>query len=99
MPLTLSSARAPARAPAAPPARGRPAPFPETVAPMLAVLSAGLPPDGRSYSFEYKWDGVRAVCFWDGRSVRLSSRNHLDMTVQYPELQAIGPALGARTAV
>src|SRR5688572_781270 len=77
---------------------GAPAAMPREVAPMLAT-SSDLPCDGGDYSFEYKWDGVRAICFWGGRRLRLSSRNRLDMTVQYPELQALGPALGSRTAV
>src|SRR5438477_7529183 len=65
------------------------------VAPMLATLS-DLPCDPQHYSFEFKWDGVRALCYWDGRSLRLESRNLLDITGRYPELQALGTALGRK---
>src|SRR5688500_7564619 len=76
------------------PARGVKLSMPADLAPMLAVAS-DLPADDGKSAYEYKWDGVRALCYWDGRSLRLRSRNNLDMTVQYPELQALGPALGA----
>src|SRR5688572_19427874 len=76
------------------PARGVKLSMPADLAPMLAVGS-DLPADDGKWAYEYKWDGVRAICYWDGRHLRLRSRNNLDMTVQYPELQALGPALGA----
>ena len=60
---------------------------------MLATAMDVLP-RGDGWAYEFKWDGVRAICYWDGRNLRLRSRNNLDMTVQYPELQALGPALG-----
>ena len=65
---------------------------------MLALLS-DLPCDQDSYSFEYKWDGVRAIAFWDGSRLRLQSRNLLDITHSYPELAALGRALGRRRAI
>lgn len=65
---------------------------------MLATL-APLPPDGRNWSFEYKWDGVRALARWDGKSLRLLTRNLLDATDRYPELHALGPALGKTPAI
>ena len=65
---------------------------------MLAVPGE-LPPDPQRYSFEYKWDGVRALCFWDGHRLRLLSRNQLDITHRYPELLALGKALGSQAAV
>lgn len=74
-------------------------PRPHSIAPMLAQSADCLPADGSHYGFEYKWDGVRAICYWDGRTVTLSSRNQLNMTVQYPELGALGPALGDRRVV
>jgi bifunctional non-homologous end joining protein LigD len=77
-----------------PRARGVKLSMPADLSPMLAV-GADLPPDDGKWAYEYKWDGVRALCYWDGRSLRLRSRNNLDMTVQYPELQALGPAVGA----
>jgi bifunctional non-homologous end joining protein LigD len=66
---------------------------------MLAVLAQALPTGLDHYGFEYKWDGVRALCYWDGRSLRLESRNQLDITRRYPELHVLADALGSRTAV
>jgi bifunctional non-homologous end joining protein LigD len=65
---------------------------------MLAVL-AELPADPRNYAFEYKWDGVRALSFWDGARLRILSRNLLDITSNYPELKALGRALGRKRAI
>jgi bifunctional non-homologous end joining protein LigD len=81
--------------------RERPAPrdlrrrerMPARIAPMLAVLS-DLPPDQENWAFEYKWDGVRAISYWDGRELRIESRNQLDITRRYPELADLGRALG-----
>lgn len=65
---------------------------------MLAVLS-NLPPDQEKFAFEYKWDGVRAISYWDGRALRIESRNQLDITRRYPELTDLGPALGKRPTI
>ncbi len=66
--------------------------FSSSLAPMLAVLSE-LPADDAAWSFEFKWDGVRALCFWDGQNMRLQSRNLLNITGRYPELRDIGKSL------
>jgi bifunctional non-homologous end joining protein LigD len=71
----------------------------ESVEPMLATLAADLPQDLDNYGFEYKWDGVRALCYWDGRRLRFESRNRLEITHRYPELHVLGEALGSRPAV
>lgn len=55
---------------------------------MLAVLS-DMPTDQPNWGFEYKWDGVRCLAYWNAGSLNLQSRNLLDMTSQYPELQAL----------
>src|SRR5206468_2676470 len=47
-------------------------PMPTHIDPMLAVLS-DLPPDPDNWAFEYKWDGVRALCFHDGKRLTLHS--------------------------
>src|SRR5688500_10217744 len=80
-------------------AAASPAGLPSGLQPMLAVLSNELPADTEHYSFEYKWDGVRALCYWDGRRLRLESRNQLDITRRYPELHIIADALGSRPAI
>ena len=74
-------------------------PMPSRIAPMLAVLSQHLPADESNWSFEYKWDGVRVICYWDGRRLILHSRNLLDITRRYPELQELGAALGKRPVI
>jgi bifunctional non-homologous end joining protein LigD len=66
--------------------------MPNSIAPMLAVLSE-LPADSDNWSFEYKWDGVRALSFWDGQNLRIHSRNQLDITHRYPELQDLAKVL------
>lgn len=81
-----------------PPADPAAEPVPERLAPMLATLEARLPA-GDDWRYEIKWDGIRCVAFVEGGRVRLQSRNGNDLTAQYPELRALGEALGAQTAV
>jgi bifunctional non-homologous end joining protein LigD len=61
--------------------------MPEQVAPMLATLSKRLPGDADAFGYEVKWDGVRAVAYVDGGSVRLESRSGETITARYPELR------------
>jgi bifunctional non-homologous end joining protein LigD len=53
-------------------------------APMLAV--AGEPFDSPDYSFEIKWDGLRALAECNSKGWRLWGRKSADYTVRYPEL-------------
>ena len=73
-------------------------PIPAHVPPMLAVAGT-MPSDEDAYAFEFKWDGIRAIALWDGRTLRLETRNLNDVTVAYPELEAMGRTLGAVPAV
>ena len=73
--------------------------LPDHVRPMLATASDVLPHDQSAWSFELKWDGVRAVALWDGSTLRLESRSLRDITTAYPELQPLGPCLGSRPAI
>jgi bifunctional non-homologous end joining protein LigD len=59
---------------------------------MLARL--GEMPRGEGWGFEVKWDGVRTIAYWDGRRLRLESRNLNDVSASYPELADLGAALG-----
>jgi len=70
--------------------------MPERVAPMLAVLADRIPSPRDDYVFEYKWDGVRAICRWDGKRFSLQSRNQLDITNRYPELWPLAEVFGSR---
>ncbi len=67
--------------------------MPRHIEPMMAALSV-LPQHDEQYAFEFKWDGVRALAYWDGRQLQLESRNLLNITPRYPELSALGDALG-----
>ena len=73
--------------------------MPRHVQPMLALLSAQLPSDGRNWAFEFKWDGVRALSYHDRASWRIESRNLLDITKRYPELLALRDALARREVI
>ena len=73
--------------------------MPERVAPMLATLARGLPPDGDRYRYEVKWDGVRAIAYVDGCRARFEGRRGTAITSTYPELRGLGEALGSVPAV
>jgi bifunctional non-homologous end joining protein LigD len=73
-------------------------PIPTGIEPMMAVLS-DLPPDDEKWAFEYKWDGVRALTYCDHGSIRIESRNLLDITRRYPELHQLAKAIGDRSAI
>jgi len=72
-------------------------PLPSLVAPMLAV--AGDLPAGEGWSYEFKWDGVRAVAYVEGGRARFLSRNGNDLSASFPELRPLGEVLGARQAI
>jgi bifunctional non-homologous end joining protein LigD len=59
--------------------------LPADVEPMLARLGA-MPRDPDAWAFEYKWDGMRALCYWQGGRMRLQSRKLNDVTSRYPDL-------------
>jgi bifunctional non-homologous end joining protein LigD len=81
--------------PAADAARG---PMPEHVKPMLARL-APLPSSDRGWSYEVKWDGVRALAYSTPGELRLESRNLKEITAQYPELGRLNRALSSHSAI
>lgn len=67
--------------------------LPAHIKPMLATAGV-LPPDQARYAFEMKWDGIRAVSYWNGKKLTLESRNLRDISASWPELHALGGALG-----
>ena len=81
-----------------PECRQKTATTPEAIEPMLGKTGP-LPESSQGWGFEFKWDGVRALTYWDGRQVRIESRNGLDMTFRYPELRDLGSALGWNAAL
>ena len=72
--------------------------MPAAVVPMKSFL-ADKPPKGADWLFEIKWDGVRAICFVDEKSVRMTSRTGHSCERQYPELSVIGHQIAAKQAV
>ena len=54
---------------------------------MLAQLTRELP-DGAGWLFEPKWDGFRALVYWDGRELLVHSRDQRPLGRYFPELEA-----------
>ncbi|HEY5025123.1 MAG TPA: non-homologous end-joining DNA ligase [Acidimicrobiales bacterium] len=70
-------------------------PLPSHLRPMLATPGA-LPADDDAWAYEFKWDGIRALCAVDGGRIHIESRNGNDLTSSFPELRALGEQLGSR---
>ena len=51
------------------------------------------------WSYEMKWDGMRAIVVVEGGRVRATSRQGNDATPRFPELAGLGRALGSTEAV
>ena len=70
-----------------------------TVHPMLATLADAAtfdrddPTETAEWVFEMKWDGYRAIATVRNGEVSFRSRNGLDFTPTYPELQQLGQAV------
>jgi bifunctional non-homologous end joining protein LigD len=73
-------------------------PMPAKLTPMLAKL-ADLPRDDARFAFEIKWDGVRAMMYVEHGRARIESRNGIDITRPYPELQRLAESLGLHRTV
>jgi bifunctional non-homologous end joining protein LigD len=56
--------------------------------PMLATRGDHVP-QGSEWTHEVKWDGIRALVEVTDGTVRVRSRNENDITVAWPELQAL----------
>ncbi len=82
-----------------PPADPDREPMPERIVPMMARPSSTLPDDEQNWSFEVKWDGVRAIAYVQPGRLRLESRNLNDVTEAYPEVRGLLSALGMHEAV
>ncbi len=81
-----------------PPADPDREPMPERILPMLAGAGE-LPAREENWSFEVKWDGVRAIAYVKPGRLRLESRNLNEITETYPEVRGILRDLGMREAV
>src|SRR5947209_13407723 len=72
-------------------------PMPERVLPMLARTGA-LPSKPDGWSFEVKWDGVRAIAYMQPGRLRLESRNLNEITDAYPEVRGLVDERGTHEA-
>ena len=61
----------------------------------MLARAGQMPADPSAWSFEVKWDGVRAIAHVDADRVALESRNLRDISRSYPELQTPPPVLSA----
>ena len=69
--------------------KGKPAPRPANVQPMLATL-ADEPPATGDWLFEIKWDGYRAISYLDKGRVTIRSRNNKSFNEKfYPVYNAL----------
>ena len=74
-------------------------PMPERIEPMMAKLVSKPPAPDDAWAFEFKWDGIRAEAYVEGGTVRLVSRSGENVTSRYPEVHAMGRALGSREVI
>jgi bifunctional non-homologous end joining protein LigD len=74
-------------------------PMPERILPMLAGVAADVPRAESQWSFEVKWDGVRAIAYVRPGRLRLESRNLNEITDAYPEVRGILLDAGMREMV
>lgn len=58
-----------------------------------------LPFSDPNWLFEPKWDGYRAVCFFENGVVRFFSRRSRELTQRFPELSTISQAIKAHSAL
>jgi bifunctional non-homologous end joining protein LigD len=72
--------------------------MPLHIEPMLAKLGT-LPTDWENWGYEFKWDGIRAIMYWDGSKIKIESRNLIDITFRYPELSNLGKLLDKNAIV
>src|SRR3954454_11952880 len=68
------------------------------ILPMLAKPGR-LPRDEDRWSFEVKWDGIRALVYSEPGTLRLETRNLRDVTAAYPELRRLNRALSSHRAI
>jgi bifunctional non-homologous end joining protein LigD len=71
--------------------------LPRTLVPMKAT--SGDLPEGPDWTYEVKWDGMRALAFVDHGALRVQSYNERDVTASWPELAELPAALPATSAI
>jgi bifunctional non-homologous end joining protein LigD len=73
--------------------------MPQKIEPMMSKSSTRIPSPDSGWGFEFKWDGIRALAYVEGGLVRLVSRTGEQITPRYPEVHAMGRALGSREVI
>jgi len=53
----------------------------------MQPILAKKPFSDANWLFEPKWDGYRALCFYENGSLKFRSRNNKDLTPRFPELK------------
>ena len=61
--------------------------------------TSGDLPTGEDWTYEVKWDGMRALVYLDHGTVRVQSYNERDVTASWPELAGLAEAVPATTAL
>ena len=61
--------------------------------------TGGTLPTGDGWTYEVKWDGMRALSFIEGGRLRVQSVNERNVTASWPELVGLPDALPATTAL
>jgi bifunctional non-homologous end joining protein LigD len=74
-------------------------PMPERIEPMMAKVGTAIPSPDSAWGFEFKWDGIRALAYVEGGRVRLMSRSGEEITPRYPEIHAMGRAIGSSEVI
>lgn len=76
----------------------RPSPMMERISPQLATLVEKMP-QGRQWSFEVKWNGIRSLCFLQDGRLELVSRNGRALTGQFPQITSSVKKIHATEAI
>ncbi len=72
--------------------------LPAHLEPMLAV-NGEMPEDPQRWVFEYKWDGMRTLCYWQSGQMRLETRSLRNVTAMYPDIMAESDQISAVDAI
>lgn len=72
--------------------------MPTSLKPMMANSSSSVPKEP-DWIFEVKWDGVRGLCFVDGKNLDVIGRSGLRMVENYPEFNSVPASLSAKQVI
>ena len=75
-----------------------------SIFPMLATLASAddlerCRDGGSGWAYEMKWDGIRALVHVNDGSVRVVSRNGIDLTGSYPELADVADSIAGNAVL